>query len=489
MAGSSVEEITRPGALGGEATEGLAPAVGPERLKRGVLGLTGIVASTMANIGPAMSFYFGFALIAGACGVAAPLAIIAAAVGVAFVGNTVAEFSRWLPSTGSWVTYIGKGLGPVWGTAFAVTFLLALAPGAASLLAIQGGWASTMIQQYAHVHIPWQILCVVLAVVLLVVVLRGIGISTKVAGVMFVFEMVILVGVSIAVLIVHRGNLSLAPFEPSHLSGGLKGLGLAFPLATYMFIGWENSAGLAEETHQPRRNVPRAIMMSIAVMVAAFVLFSYATVVGFDYNAKDMAGSAVPFMDAARGVMGGAIFFAYLAGMTSILGCVVAAVNSQARILFSAGREGILPRSFGRLTTNTRTPVIAFAFYFGFGLAIALIWGHNLDPVTFYAEAATLFTVPLILAYGAVNLALMIYAWREHRDEWSLVRHLFLPLLGIAAVGYPLYELVLPGQPSPYNLFGFVTLGFVVVGLVYALVRRRREPHFGERLGSVVADA
>ena len=83
----------------------------------------------------------------------------------------------------------------------------------------------------------------------------------------------------------------------------------------------------------------------------------------------------------------------------------------------------------------------------------------------------------------------MIYAWREHREEWSLVRHLFLPLLGIAAVGYPLYELVLPGQPSPYNLFGFVTLGFVVLGLVYALVRRRREPHFGERLGSVVADA
>ena len=189
------------------------------------------------------------------------------------MGNTVAEFSRWLPTTGSWVTYIGKGLGPVWGTAFAVTFLLALAPGAASLLAIQGGWASTMIKQYAHVHIPWQVLCVVLAVVLLVVVLRGVRISTKVAGVMFVFEMVILVGVSVAILIVHRDNLSLAPFEPSHLAGGLKGLGLAFPLATYMFIGWRTLPP-GRRDPSPRRNVPRAIMMSIAVMVAAFVLFS-----------------------------------------------------------------------------------------------------------------------------------------------------------------------------------------------------------------------
>jgi amino acid transporter len=464
---------------------GAAPP-GPERLHRGVLGLPGVVASTMANIGPAMSFYFGFAVIAGAAGVAAPLTIIAAALGIAFVGNTVAQFSRWVPSTGSWVTFIGKGLGRVPATTFAVVFMLALLPGAASLLAIQGGWASTMLSQYVHVTISWQVLCVVLTVVIFLVVLRGIGISTRAAGLLFGFEMLVLIVVSIWVLINHRSHLSAAPFDPSHLS--LKGLGLGFPLAIYMFIGWENSAGLAEETDRPRRNVPRAIFLSIITMVAGYVLFSYATVVGFNYNSSALASSAVPFIAVARGVMGGGVFIAYLAGMTSILGCVVAAVNSQARILFSAGREGVLPRAFGRLTPRTKTPIVAFTAYFGVGLIIALVWGHNIDPVTFFGESATLSTIPLVLGYVAANLALIAYAWREHRDAWSPLRHLVVPLAGIGVVAFPLYQLVKPGQPAPYDTFPYIALGFIVVGLIYAMARRMRDPNHGENIGTIIAD-
>ena len=54
------------------------------------------------------------------------------------------------------------------------------------------------------------------------------------------------------------------PFQPSKVLNGFSGLGLAFPLAIYLFIGWENSAALAEETNNPRRNVPRAVFLSIA---------------------------------------------------------------------------------------------------------------------------------------------------------------------------------------------------------------------------------
>src|SRR5215475_3943306 len=59
----------------------------PERLHRGALGLIDISASTMANIGPAYSFYFGFAFLVATAGVAAPLTIIAAAVAISFVGK------------------------------------------------------------------------------------------------------------------------------------------------------------------------------------------------------------------------------------------------------------------------------------------------------------------------------------------------------------------------------------------------------------------
>ena len=72
--------------------------------------------------------------------------------------------------------------------------------------------------------------------------IRGVGVSTKLAGFFFGFEMLVLIVVSVAVLIKNGGHLSLTPFEPSHITDGLTGLAAGFPLAIYLFIGWENSA-------------------------------------------------------------------------------------------------------------------------------------------------------------------------------------------------------------------------------------------------------
>src|SRR5258707_5334509 len=78
------------------------------RLQRGALHLIDIATATMANVAPAMSFYFSFALIAAAAGIASPLTIIVAGIAIALLGNTLAEFSRSIPSTGSFITFIRK---------------------------------------------------------------------------------------------------------------------------------------------------------------------------------------------------------------------------------------------------------------------------------------------------------------------------------------------------------------------------------------------
>jgi amino acid transporter len=83
----------------------------PERLRQGALGLIDISASTMANIGPAYSFYFGFAGIVIAAGLASPLVVVAAIVAIALLGNTLLQFSRAHPSTGGFITFVGKTFG------------------------------------------------------------------------------------------------------------------------------------------------------------------------------------------------------------------------------------------------------------------------------------------------------------------------------------------------------------------------------------------
>src|SRR5437588_2419717 len=254
-------------------------------LRRGALNLVDIATSTMANIAPAMSFFFSSALIAGAAGVGSPLTIIVAAIAIALLGNTLAEFSRSIPSTGSFITFIGKTFGPVMAVTTTIVVSIGYIIAMASVIDISGGWVQIILQNYFGINVPWQILTLIFVAIAFFLLVRGVHLSTQFAGYFFALEMLVLLLVSIIALITHGAKVSLAPFNPANISRGLAGLAVGFPIAVYMFIGWENSASLAEETNDPRRNVPKAIYSSILLMAVSYILFMYSTVVAFDYNA------------------------------------------------------------------------------------------------------------------------------------------------------------------------------------------------------------
>src|SRR6202042_3562832 len=273
-----------------------------DRLNRGALSLVDISASTMANIGPAYSFFFGIGFLVLTAGVAAPLTIIVAGIAIALLGNTLSQFSRAHPSTGGFITFVGKTFG---GTSAVTTALVAGAGyiiAISSVLVISGGFLSMMIQYYTNVNIPWIIFSAVFTAGAMFMMFRGVAVSTKLAGFFFAFELVVLLVVSVAVLIKNGGHLSSVPFQPSHITNHFSGLALAFPLAIYLFIGWENSAALAEETTNPRRNVPRAVFLSIALMAVTYLLVAYSTVSGFRYSPVALAAAAIPFITVAHSV-------------------------------------------------------------------------------------------------------------------------------------------------------------------------------------------
>src|SRR5579863_9923987 len=273
-----------------------------DRLNKGALRLVDISASTMANIGPAYSFYFSAGFLFLTAGIAAPLTIIVAGIAIALLGNTLAEFSRAHPSTGGFITFIGKTFG---GTSAVTTALLCGAGyiiAISSVMVISGGFLSIMIAYYTGTNIPWIIFSAIFTAAAMFMMFRGVAVSTKLAGFFFGFELLVLLVVSIAALIKNGGHLSGVPFEPSHITNHFSGLALAFPLGVYLFIGWENSAALAEETNNPRRNVPRAVFMSIAFMAATYLLVSYATVTGFHYNAAALTAPLIPFVAVAHSV-------------------------------------------------------------------------------------------------------------------------------------------------------------------------------------------
>jgi len=479
-------------------TETKAPEA-PERLHRGALSLLDISASTMANIGPAYSFFFGFGFLVFTAGVAAPLTIIVAGIAIALLGNTLAEFSRAQPSTGGFISFVGKTFG---GTSAVTTALLCGAGyiiAISSVLAISGGFLETVLNYYFGWNVPWIIWSVILTAGATMMTIRGVGVSTKLAGFFFAFEMLVLIVVSVAVLIKDGGHLSGVAFEPSHITNGFSGLAAGFPLAIYLFIGWENSAALAEETGNPRRNVPKAVFLSIALMVVGYVLFAFSTVTGFGYHGSTLASSAIPFISVAHNVLAGFAVIAYLAGITSTIGVLISAINSQARLIFNAGREGLLPRWIGKVHPVRRTPHNAIYVFVAIASAIILVWaflhligGHgesgSMNALTFFDESSTLGTILVLVVYFLANLALPFYYRKFRPAEFNVIKHGVLPVLGLIVIGVPMYYLVKPGQAPPLDWFPYAALGIVVVAVVYSFILSRRDPGLGDRVGSIVAD-
>ncbi len=476
--------------IGSGATTTVAPPASDSgRLARGVLNDVDIAALTLADMAPAMSFFFSFATIVATAGIAAPLTVIAATIAIALLGNTISEFSRSRPSTGSFVTFIGSAYGGYSAVVTAVVLCVGYIIAVAAVVVISGGLLETILKHYLSITVPWQASSAVLSIAAFALIVTGAKPSTRVAASLFVFQVALLMVVSIALLIQHSGHINLSPFDPSHLHRGFSGLSLGFPLAIYLFVGWENSAALAEEHHDPRRGVRRAVFSSIAVVGALYVFLSYATVVGFNDNGAALSKASVPFISAAGGVASALMFVAYLAGFTSICSCLIAATNSQARIIFNSGREGLLPSAFARLTPTRRTPWVAFLVYLVLALGLCYAFGWNTSPVVFFGEIATLGTILIALTYLVANLALPVYYRRFERQRFSVVKHLVLPLLGAAAIGYPLYELIKPGQPAPFDHYPAIAAGVVVVALIWGAIVYLRDRTIGERVGSIVADA
>ena len=468
-----------------------------DRLNRGALGLVDIAASTMANIGPAYSFMFGFGLIVVLAGVAAPLTIIAAVIAIALLGNTLSQFSRAQPSTGGFITFVGKSFG---GTSAVTTALLCGAGyiiAISSVLAVSGWFVEYVLNYYFAWNVPWIIWSVLLTAFSVWMMYRGVAVSTKLAGFFFGFEMLVLVIVSIASLVKNGSHLSAAPFEWSHLTNGFSGLAPGFPLAVYLFIGWENSAALAEETSNPRRNVPRAVFLSIALMAVLYLLVAYSTVIGFHDNATALATAPIPFITVAHSTLAKVAVIAYLAGLTSTVGVLIAAVNSQARLVFNAGREGLLPRWIGKVHPKRKTPINAIYTFTGIAGGIIAVWclghlifgnGGSMDGLNYFDESGTMGTILILVVYFLANAALPFYYRKYRPQEFNVLKHLILPVIGMIVIAVPVYYLCKPPQPQPYDWFPYAALIIVVLSIAYAYVLNRRDPDLADRVGSIVAD-
>lgn len=475
--------------------EGMASSQTPPRLQRNALSLFETISATLANLAPAEGIFLSVGLTVAFMGSRAPWAFLIAMIAVFTLGNTMSEFSRVRPSAGSFVSYIGNSLRSysprlalLVSTACFVLLTISYPITIAAVVVFLGSWVNSLIPA-----LNWMLVAVAAVVLATPLLLRGVVISTIWAFIFFLIEAVGLILLSIAVLILAGGNIGV-PFTNLGGTAGLGGLALAFPIAISGFVGWENSGALAEEAKNPRRDIPITVFASIFIVGMIYVLSSYAAVAGFaGIQAKDPMGNLsvdpAPYLTLAQHYIPWFAVIVGIVGVTSSVGCYIAAANSQTRITFNSAREGLLPSVFARVTKGAKpVPYVSVLLYAGLTLALIIIPGIWIMPTNIFAYEATIGTVPIVLVYLLANLALPLYFWRNARNQFNWFKHVIVPLIGVGVLALPIWGFFAPGQTPPFNYFGWFFLGLIVISIAWAVYVMTARPQATASLGTMIAD-
>jgi amino acid transporter len=469
-------------------TEGLGSS---PRLARGALSLFDTLSSTLANLAPVEGIFLSITLVVAAMGAQAPWAFLVAGIAILATGNTMSEFSQSIPSAGSFVTFIGRGVGarsPRTGSVLAglsyYLLLICYPVTVAAVVVFMGSWVSSLFNWGNAGWLAVTLAGVALAIPLL---LRGVVISARASFIMFCSEALGLIILSIVVLaLVPAAHLG-APFHANGGSpGGFRGLvGLTFALAVSGFVGWENSGALAEESKNPKRYIPITVFISVAVITALYVLSTWAAVAGYadwkgtvtGVNYLGSFSEAAPFLDLSRHFSHWFDWFIGLVGFTSSFGCFIAAANSQTRITFNGARAGLLPPRMAAVT-RTKVPWASVFIYTGLLVLLVVIpyFAMGGNAVSIYSDEAGIGTVPILIVYLLANIALPLYVLATNRAAFRPVKHVVIPLIGTAVLVYGVYEFVQPSQPPPANVFWAWILGIVVVSAIATVIAYVQRP-------------
>jgi amino acid transporter len=435
------------------------------------LGLLGVIMPGLAQIAPAFNLFFTTGVMAGLAGASVPLVFLISMIGMVATGSSLARFSSVYPSAGSFVTYISRALGARVATATGIIAIVGYIIAFGGIY-IYVGSVIAGIFGVTNTGVVI-IVTIIYGAIVTIPVIIGLQFGIRVTVVLYVIEVVVLLILIFAIL--GQGGaegLSLKPFTwPTGADGN--NIFLAFSLAVLAFGGFEASAPLAEETNNPRRNVPIAVLGAVIVSGIIYVLGSYAFVTAFGVNhmgafAND--GNAVATI-ASRFLP---FFVPIITGifLVSVTSSFVAANTQTSRVIFTGARGGLWPRGLASISPRFKTPWVAAVAFVVPSLVIGSLSTVFTDIGTSFGLLSTLGILGVVIMYIVANVALIVQfvkfrraGVRKNTFVWVVV-----PIIALIVLAIPVYGDLHPGQPAPYNNLTWLAIGLILLGVIYTVV-------------------
>lgn len=447
------------------------------QLDKGQIGLWGVLIPGLAQVAPAFNLFFTTGVMASLAGASVPLIFLISMVGVLATANSLAQFAGVYPSSGSFLTYIAKSIGAKTATSVGVITILGYIIAFGGIYIFVGSYIVSNVLGNPHVWGITQIVTILYGVLVTLPVVVGLKFGVRISYALYIFEAVLLVVLSIAFL-AHGGpqGVSGVPFK---WPGGSKSTLLAFSLAILAFGGFEAAAPLAEETRDPKKNVPIAVMSTVIVSGIIYVLGSWALVTAFGpSHVSILAADPNPFHTAA------AKYFSVLAPLvtwiflTSVTSSYVAANTQTARVIFGGARSGLWSSTLAKISPHYRTPAAAAIAFVAPSVLIGVVSTAFTNPGTASGFLGTYGILGLIIMYIMANFALIVHWVKEDKSERGkrFFTRLVVPIFGIAILAIPVYGDLQPGQAAPYKYLPYLTVGLILVGVLYTAILASRRP-------------
>jgi APA family basic amino acid/polyamine antiporter len=345
---------------------------------------------------------------------AVPIAGPAVVISFIFAGTVAgltaicyAELASAVPVSGSSYSYAYATLGE--GVAMVVAACLLLEYGV-SAAAVAVGWSqylNELLDNLFGFTIPESIAqapeqggvfnlpAVILIVLCTFLLIRGASESARINAIMVMIKLGVLVlFIAVGATGWHSNNLS--DFTPFGADGITSAAGIIF----FSYIGLDAVSTAGEEVHNPRRNLPLAIIIALVTVTTIYVLVAVVAVAaqplaGFEGQEAGLAAIL-------EGVTGSSWPASVLAAgaVISIFSVTLVVIYGQTRILFAMGRDGMVPPFFHRLNPRTLTPVPATIVV---AIVVSLLAG--VLPIDFLAEMTSIGT---LVAFLIVSIGVMV---------------------------------------------------------------------------------
>jgi APA family basic amino acid/polyamine antiporter len=299
---------------------------------------------------------------------------------VALIGALVfAELGAWRPVAGGGYVYLRDAYGRLPAFLYAWTLLLVIATGAIAAVAVTfASYTAALLGWDEATRVP---LAVAGILVLSVVNYFGVKPGAVTQNVLTLLKLAALAGVIVAGLSAPSVHSQTLPASPNNVA---LTIGAALVPVLFAFGGWQQTNFIAEEIIEPERNLPRALIMGVAIVIAVYLLanLSYVKTLGVVGLAQSSAPAA-DVMSARFGSAGRTLIAAGIAAST--FGFLNLVILVSPRVYRAMASDGLFFPSLARLHPRYRTPMAAIVFQGVWAVLLTLTgrYGDLLDYVVF----------------------------------------------------------------------------------------------------------